>query len=277
MLLFPNCKINLGLHVVSKRPDGFHSIETVFYPISWCDALEVIENKENKEEFVFTQSGLPISGLPEQNLIFKAWQLIKEESDLPPIQVHLHKNIPMGAGLGGGSSDAAFFINLVDKKFNLKLSQIKKISIANQIGSDCAFFINNQPVFAQGKGDEFAELELDLSMYYILIVYPNIHSNTKDAYSALVPTKPLNDLRQILSEYPIEKWKNLLVNDFEKPLFDKYPKIAELKKNLYASGAMYASMSGSGSAVFGIFRSEPKLTLDKEYSHYLQKPFKKIL
>lgn len=277
MILFPNAKINLGLHVVSKRPDGFHSIETVFYPVNWCDALEVIENKQNKKEFEFTHSGLAISGPAEQNLIFKAWELIKQEKALPPVQVHLHKNIPMGAGLGGGSSDAAFFIHLLDSKFNLSLSLEKKISIAKQIGSDCAFFINNHPTYAEGKGDEFSEIQLDLSTYYIVVVYPNIHSNTKDAYGALVPKKPLNELKEIINSTAIEKWKDQLVNDFETPIFKKYPAIEELKNTLYTLGALYASMSGSGSAVFGIFKSEPKLKLPEGYSYYLQKPFKKIL
>lgn len=183
----------------------------------------------------------------------------------------------MGAGLGGGSSDAAHFINLISKKFNLPFSSEKKISMAKQIGSDCAFFINNHPTYAQGKGDEFSNIHVDLSMYYILVVYPNIHSNTQDAYATLVPKTPENELREIISHSPVENWKNLLVNDFEPSLFKKYPAIAELKNELYALGASYASMSGSGSAVFGIFKSEPQPKLPEGYRYYLQKPLKKIL
>lgn len=277
MLVFPNCKINLGLHVVSKRQDGFHSIETVFYPVNWCDALEVIESPKGSPDFTFSHSGMSISGPSHQNLIYRAWELIKQTKNIGPLQVHLHKNIPMGAGLGGGSSDAAFFINLLDKKFNLSFSIDEKVNLAKQLGSDCAFFISNDPVFAQGKGDEFSNIQVDLSAYYILVVYPAIHSNTADAYASLVPKTPSLDLRTIITNHSAEEWRNLLVNDFESPLFKKYPAIKELKEQLYASGAMYASMSGSGSAVYGIFKTEPKVELPKDHLYYLQKPFNKIL
>lgn len=277
MLVFPNCKINLGLHVVSKRADGFHSIETVFYPINWCDALEVVESAEGSEDFTFSHSGLPISGPSHQNLIYKAWELIKQSKQIGPLQVHLHKNIPMGAGLGGGSSDAAFFIHLLDSTFNLSFSREQKVHLAKQLGSDCAFFISNDPVYAQGKGDEFIKIKVDLSSYYILVAYPAIHSNTADAYSSLTPKTPLLDLRTIIQNHSPEEWKELLVNDFESPLFKKYPAIKALKDQFYASGAIYASMSGSGSAVYGIFKTEPHVELPTEYRYYLQKPFNKIL
>ncbi len=277
MLVFPNCKINLGLHVVSKRPDGFHNIETVFYPVNWCDALEVIENKESDEPFVFSQSGLPVSGKTEDNLIYKAWQLIARDKKIPNIKVHLHKNIPMGAGLGGGSSDAAHFINLINSKFQLGYPDAERSLMASKLGSDCAFFINNKPVYAEGKGNEFSDLELKLSAYYILVVYPGIHSNTKEAYEGLNPKKTSLDIRHVLGQEPVTSWKELLVNDFETTLFHKYPAIQVLKEKLYQSGAVYASMSGSGSAVFGIFTQEPSLDLPKEYSFYLQKPERIIL
>lgn len=277
MIVFPNCKINLGLHVVAKRPDGFHNIETVFYPVNWCDALEVLENKTSDEAFLYSQSGIQIAGPPEQNLLYKAWKIISQEKTLPHIKVHLHKNIPMGAGLGGGSSDAAYFINLLNSQFGLKYSVEEKIGIASQLGSDCAFFIENTPVFAKGKGNEFSELQLDLGNYFILVVYPKVHSNTKEAYEGLVPGPPQQDLLSVLKSAAVNEWKDTLVNDFENSLFKKQPVIKFLKEELYQGGALYASMSGSGSAVFGIFEKEPVLNLNQHYSSYLQKPLKKIL
>jgi 4-diphosphocytidyl-2-C-methyl-D-erythritol kinase len=278
MLVFPNCKINLGLHVVSKRPDGFHNIETVFYPVKWCDALEIIENNSDKK-FDYSQSGLLIEGPLENNIIYKAWQIISKEKKIPSIKVHLHKNIPMGAGLGGGSSDAAFFINLLNDKFQLGYTTEEKEKIASQLGSDCAFFITNNPVIATGKGDQFQEpgrVKIDLSSYFILLVYPGIHSNTKEAYHGLTPGQPSNNLQSVIQK-SVSDWKNLLVNDFESSIFKKYPEIKNLKEKLHAGGALYASMSGSGSAVFGIFEKEPEIEFPAHYRNYLQKPSNKIL
>lgn len=277
MLVFPNCKINLGLHVVSKRPDGFHNIETVFYPVGWCDALEVIENKNDDRSFVYSQTGLTIAGTIEENIVYKAWKLISESRKIPNIKVHLHKTIPMGAGLGGGSSDAAYFINLVDQQFDLLYEEEEKTRLAGRLGSDCAFFIRNKPVFARGKGDEFSNIHLDLSSYYILVVYPGLHSNTKEAYNGLIPSTPKHDLTSILATKDVSAWKDYLVNDFEISITKKYPEIATMKERLYLSGALYASMSGSGSAVFGIFTKEPKIELPPHYFSYLQKPASKIL
>jgi 4-diphosphocytidyl-2-C-methyl-D-erythritol kinase len=277
MLLFPNCKINLGLHVTQKRNDGFHNIETVFYPINWCDALEMIENFEAKAPIMFTSTGLNINGDIRDNLIYKAWQLISAIKPLPPIKVHLHKNLPMGAGLGGGSADAAFFINMLNQKFELNFSVEEKIEIASKLGSDCAFFIENKPVLAKEKGNVFSEIKVDLSQYYILVVYPGIHSNTKDAYQNLTPKIPLNNLKSIIETKPIVEWKDLLVNDFEASIFKIYPQINELKQLLYQSGAIYASLSGSGSAVFGIFDEKPDLALKKDFEYFLQKPISKVL
>lgn len=272
MLVFPNCKINLGLNVVEKRPDGFHNIETVFYPIHWCDALEVLENKSGSGNFEYSQSGLSIEGSLETNLIYKAWQYLGEIRKIPPLKVHLHKNIPMGAGLGGGSSDAAAFINLLDTKFNLMLSPDEKYNIANKLGSDCAFFINSKPVYASDKGNVFADIKLDLSKYYILLVYPGVHSNTAKAYAGLNPVKKQQDLKKVIETNAPSTWKNLVINDFEKSIFHEFPKIESLKQQLYDQGALYASMSGSGSAVFGIFEKEPVLNFSPSYRYYLQKP-----
>lgn len=277
MLVFPNCKINLGLNITAKRPDGFHDIETVFYPINWCDALEIIETQPESEPFTFSKTGLPIIGKIEDNLIFKAWQLISENKQMPPIKVHLHKNLPMGAGLGGGSSDAAFFINLIDQKFNFNLSFYQKANIASKLGSDCSFFLKNQPVLAKGKGNEFFPVKINLSKYYILLVYPNIHSDTKNAYDSIVPKVAKKDLRSIIENTPVHDWKNYLTNDFEETVFIKYPQIKDLKDLFYANGATYACMSGSGSSVFGIYEKEPVFKFNSDYSFYLQTPASKIL
>lgn len=277
MLVFPNCKINLGLNITLKREDGFHNIETVFYPVNWCDALEIIETKAESGIFTFSDSGLKIEGKLEDNLIYKAWKLITQIKPVPPIKVHLHKNLPMGAGLGGGSSDAAFFINQVNKQFNLQLAEEQKNNIASQLGSDCGFFLNNKPVLAKSRGDEFWDIKIDLSGYYILLVYPNIHSNTKEAYSGITPSSSKKDLKKIIENTDISKWKDELTNDFEKTVFIKYPQIKKLKEDIYTSGALYACMSGSGSSVFGIFDKQPDFNFDAAYKFYLQTPAKKAL
>lgn len=277
MLVFPNCKINLGLHVTSKRPDGFHNIETVFYPLNWCDALEVIENNQANRAISLSQSGLPVSGPVEGNLLFKAWNLVNNIQKLPPLKMHLHKHIPMGAGLGGGSADAAFCINLLDRKFNIGLSLWQKLKMASEIGSDCAFFIENKPVMATGKGNEFSSIQANLSGYYILAVYPGVHSNTRDAYNGLAPKMPAENLRHVIENIPVQQWKHHLVNDFEASIFAKYPAVGGLKQTLYNSGAIYASMSGSGSAVFGIFDKEPPINFPASFQYFLQKPASVIL
>jgi 4-diphosphocytidyl-2-C-methyl-D-erythritol kinase len=271
MISFPNCKINLGLNVVEKRPDGFHSLQTVFYPINWCDALEVIENKSVKAIELST-SGLAVQGKTEENIIYRAWKLISSFASLPPLSIHLHKNIPMGAGLGGGSSDAAFFINLLDRKFGLNLTHEQKHSIASELGSDCAFFLENKPVFAQGRGNEFSPVKIDLGAYHILVVYPGVHSNTKEAFEGLTPKTPQHNLKLIVEETNIREWKHLLTNDFDATIMKKYPSISNLKNTLYAMGALYAAMSGSGSAVYGIFEKKPILDFSAEYRWHLQLP-----
>jgi 4-diphosphocytidyl-2-C-methyl-D-erythritol kinase len=252
MIVFPNAKINIGLNVVSKREDGYHNLETIFYPIKLTDALEVIE----AEESGLSISGIEIEGTPENNLILKAYQLLKTDFNLPPLQFHLHKIIPFGAGLGGGSSDAAFTLKALNECYNLGLQLEQLESYAFQIGADCPFFIQNKPTFATGIGNKFHDIELNLSDYEIIILKPNISVSTPEAYSNVIPRNPKFRLPQIIKT-PVEDWKNLIVNDFEKSVFTKYPQIAELKQLLYDSGASYSSMSGSGSAVFGIFRHLP--------------------
>lgn len=274
MICFPNAKINLGLSITEKRADGFHNIETVFYPIGWNEALEVVvldsarTDKSSSKEFNLHLSGIPISGNTEDNLLYKAYQIIKKTKTLPPIDVYLHKTLPMGAGLGGGSADAAFFINLLNEQFTLQLSETERIDIAKQLGSDCAFFIKNKPVFAYEKGDVFKDIDLDLSQYYIAIIYPNVHSNTKEAYSLVKPHQPKKTILEIIKQ-PIASWKHELLNDFEISIFDKYPVVEKTKNDLYDLGALYASMSGSGSAVFGIFEKTPDLKHLSKFSHWV--------
>lgn len=271
MLSFPNAKINLGLYITQKRPDGYHNLQTVFYPLNWCDALEVIENGTSEQEFTLSCTGLEVAGALEDNILFKACALVKQTRSLPAIQVHLHKNIPMGAGLGGGSSDAAFFLHLLNNKFELKLTLSELADLAAQLGSDCPFFIYNTPKYAEGRGEIFSEFQLDLSPYYILCIYPNIHSSTAAAFQGLSPNFPKHNLKDSLSQN-ISKWKDLVGNDFEVPIFKEHPQLAEIKSKLYALGALYASLSGSGSALYGIFAQEPTTDAFKNYLYYLQKP-----
>ncbi len=256
MLDFPNAKINLGLQLIEKRPDGFHNLESCFYPVQWCDALEIVPAPENK----FEMSGLPVPGNPDTNLCLKAYNLLQQKHNLPPIYMHLHKVIPMGAGLGGGSSDAAFAIKLLNKLFDLNLTVEEQQNYARQLGSDCAFFIENKPVIAIEKGDVFTETDLSLSGYSCVIVYPGIHITTAEAYSNVTPEKPSCNIETILKQ-DITLWKDLLVNDFERSLFPKYPELQALKENLYEAGAVYASMTGSGSAVYGIFKGDEPANL----------------
>lgn len=262
MIVFPNCKINLGLQILNKREDGFHNLETVFYPIPLRDALEVIRLTDDKTvaNVNFKSTGLTIEGDSHNNLCIKAYDLLKKDFPaLPSIQMHLHKTIPMGAGLGGGSSDGAFALKLLNEKFQLGLSIQQLINYALQLGSDCPFFIINKPAFATGRGEVLEEIPPDLSAYHFAIVNPGIHVNTGWAFSSLnlsdSPKRP--DLRSIIQQ-PISTWKDQLINDFEEPVSKAHPEIASIKQQLYDAGALYASMSGSGSTVFGIFSREQK-------------------
>ena len=255
MIVFPNAKINLGLHIESKRPDGYHNIETVFYPIPVNDVLEITPS--NALSFKSDGIGIPSDG--KSNLVQRAWELLKAEFDIPPVDFHLYKNIPIGAGLGGGSADAAFCLTALNELFELNISQEELVKKASVLGADCAFFVQNKPVFAQGTGDQFSEISVDLSGWHMVLVYPNIHVSTPAAYKMVVPKKPLNDLRNVLSQ-SVETWKGFLVNDFESSVFPQFPKIEKVKESLYNSGAVYASLSGSGSSVFGLFKNPVEFT-----------------
>ena len=260
MVVFPNAKINLGLRVVSKRSDGYHDLDTVFYPIPVTDILELITNRElNQPEFSFASTGLSIPGGIDQNLCYKAYQLLKKDHpDLPAIQVHLHKLIPMGAGLGGGSSDGAFMLTLLNEQYGLQLSNEQLKEYALQLGSDCPFFINNQPCAATGRGEIMKNIDLTLKGYHLVLVCPGIHVSTKEAFHNIVP-HAANPTCEELVKKPLSEWKSTLINDFEVPVFSLYPAIGEIKKMLYDKGAIYASMTGTGSTVYGIFEQEPDL------------------
>jgi 4-diphosphocytidyl-2-C-methyl-D-erythritol kinase len=256
LVVFPNCKINLGLNIIAKRADGFHDLETVFYPIAIKDVLEVVQQSTASVDVEFTATGLPVAGAAADNLCVKAYHLLKKDfSSLPSIKMHLHKVIPMGAGLGGGSADGAFALAMLNRKFQLGLSNDQLIGYALQLGSDCPFFISNEPCFAVGRGEKLAPIAIDLSGYRIVVTNPGIHVNTGWAFSQVRPTKPQRQLRDVIHQ-PMVTWKDELINDFEEAVFGAHPEIKAIKENLYAQGAVYASMTGSGSAVYGIFEKD---------------------
>ena len=251
MLTFPNAKINIGLNITEKRPDGYHNLETIFYPIDLCDTLEFVEEKETK----FTCSGLNIEGESDNNLIIKAYKLLKEEFDLPTINIHLHKAIPMGAGLGGGSADAAFMLKMLNNEFQLNLTTQELEQKAAKLGADCAFFINNKPTLAKGIGNLFEPTCINLSRYHIVLVKPEVHVSTAEAYGGCKPQRWTTPLEEAIKR-PITEWKECIFNDFEKTVFIAHPELANIKELLYEKGAIYAAMSGSGSTIYGIFDKE---------------------
>lgn len=257
MITFPNCKINLGLHVLHKREDGFHQLESVFYPLTKYDVLEVIPaTAASKSKVNFLSYGIPIDGAPEQNLIVKAYYLLDQEFDLPPVDVCLLKHIPMGAGLGGGSSDAAHMLKTLNTLFNLTLTNEQLANYAAKLGSDCAFFIDNQICYLYGKGPELTPYQLSLSKYFCVLLAPPVHSSTALAYQHVVVRNTEQATLKELLQQPVNTWRNTVVNDFETSVFKAYPQLAQIKEQLYSDGAIYASMSGSGSAIFALFDSE---------------------
>lgn len=263
MITFPNAKINLGLNIVEKRPDGYHNLETIFYPINLQDALEVTRRENNDKEYTLHISGAPLEGEPEDNLVVKAYKLLKKDyPGLLPVDIHMYKHIPAGAGLGGGSSDAACMIKLLNDKFSLGLSTERMEEYAVKLGADCAFFIRNKPVFATGIGNLFEPVELSLKGYHIILIKPDIFVSTRDAFAEIKPVRPAVSLKEIVKQ-PIETWKNSMKNDFEDSVFKKFPEIAAIKDELYDLGAVYAAMSGSGSSVYGIFKAPIENVEDK--------------
>jgi len=253
MIIFPQAKINLGLHVLKKREDSYHEVETCMYSIPLFDILEIL----SADEFSFKQTGLVVDGNVESNLCVKAFRLIQNEFKIPNVYMHLRKQIPMGAGLGGGSSDAAHVINGLNELFSLEIPQAKKEEMAARLGSDCAFFIDGSPKLATGRGEELAEISLDLKGKYLHLIYPDIHVGTAEAYAGVDFYKGSKSVGETLT-LPITEWQDQLENSFENSIFKKHPVMLEIKQNLINKGAQYAAMSGSGSTIFGIFEKEPE-------------------
>ena len=298
MICFPNAKINVGLRIIKKRPDGFHNIESILCPVNIYDILEII--KVNGKTGTPGKCTLQCTGVPilynkcqneetqDENLCIKAYKLLDEKFDLPPVSIHLHKMIPSGAGLGGGSSDAAFALKLLDEMFSIGLSldspaignnksaefdESNLADFARQLGSDCAFFIQNKPVYAYEKGDKFKHINIDIKDHFIVLINPGIRINTAEAYSdadnKLLSAGSYSSFEQANSELPaipLDEWKHFYHNDFEKIIFPVYPEIKKIKEKLYSFGALYASMSGSGSSVYGVFTQ--KVNLRKEFDDY---------
>ncbi len=276
MITFPNAKINLGLHIVERRADGYHNLETIFYPIPVEDALELHPLQPRREPDVADQtdtspaevksleaetamsdcrlslSGIAVEGDPNSNLVVKAYRLLASHHPLPPVTIHLLKHIPTGAGLGGGSADAAFMLKMLNEQFSLHLSNDTLEEYAARLGADCAFFIRNQPVFAHGIGNLFRPIPLSLKGYVLWLVKPDIFVSTREAFAHITPHKPAISLEELIRE-PVERWRDRMVNDFEASVFPQHPRLAQLKENFYQQGALYAAMSGSGSSLFGLF------------------------
>ena len=271
MIVYPNCKINLGLHILRKRADGFHDLETVFYPIRFTDILEVIPDRNTKEQSVqYTQSGLSIDVDPAANLCVRAYELLKKEYPrLPAVRIYLHKKIPTGACLGGGSADASFTLSLLNDYFKLEIPDLRLQELSLELGSDCPFFILNKPCYATGRGEILEPVAVDLSGYTLVIVNPGLHVSTAKAFAGVRPAIPAKSIKEIIAQ-PVSSWVEELVNDFEKPLFYEYPEIAAIKEELYHKGAIYASMSGSGSTVYGLFPAGKPLILNLPPAYFIK-------
>lgn len=269
MVVFPNCKINIGLYITGKRADGYHNLETVFYPVPWTDVLELVPSGDSQS--TLTMTGREVAGKVEQNLVWQAYERLHTlfPDLVPPLSIFLHKVLPMGAGLGGGSADGAFMLRAVNDFCNLGLSETQLVDMALSLGSDCPFFIRNTPQYATGRGEVMEPIQLDLSNYSIQLVCPELAIATKDAFSRITPrTAPL-DLRR-LTDMPVIDWKDQVYNDFETSVFHQYPVLADIKSQLYEGGALYASLSGSGSTVYGIFPKghRTSIAIDVQVEHH---------
>ena len=266
MITFPHAKINIGLQVTERRPDGYHNLDTVFYPIPIQDALEVVVAEDADYDCRLHISGITIEGEMDNNLVVRAYRLLACDYTLPSVDIYLHKHIPTGAGLGGGSADASFMLRLLNDMFELGIAMEQLESYATKLGADCPFFITSKPVYATGIGNEFHPIELDLSGWYIVVVKPDVFVSTKEAYSMVKPEKPEVTLDEKIV-HPITEWRETISNDFEKGIFALHPELAESKEKLYALGAKYAAMSGSGSALFGLFEA-PVEEIEKQFEGY---------
>lgn len=251
MVAFPPSKINLGLRVLEKRSDGYHNLDTCFYPIPLTDVLEILP----AETLKFIPTGTAIPGSDHDNLCLKAYRLLDRDFKLPPVEIHLHKVIPTGAGLGGGSSDGAHTLRLLNEIFSLQISHERLSEYASVLGSDCAFFVRDKPALGSGRGEILEPADVSLTGKYLMLIKPEVHVSTAEAYGGIVPGKPTVSVREIVEQLPLEKWRDVLVNDFETSVFSKHPIIEDCKAWLYEQGAVYASMSGSGASVFGLFNA----------------------
>lgn len=268
MISFPHAKINLGLSVVSKRPDGFHNLETIFYPLPLHDVLEIIPSEETR----FFPTGLKIPGIANDNIVLRAFHLLKEKyTQIGSLEIHLHKSIPMGAGMGGGSSDAAGIIQLLNRFFELELLETELTGYALKLGSDCPFFMHTGPCFASGRGEILEPMTLDLSGYSFLLIHPEIRINTAWAFSKIRPSSPLFNLKESI-RLPMSDWSKTVHNDFEQIVFEAHPSLSDIKEKLYAAGALFASMTGSGSTIFGIFEksSLPEIAFENTYLTFIR-------
>ena len=254
MVTYPNAKINLGLNIISKRPDGYHNISSCFYPVPFSDILEI----QKADQLKFNTSGLTIPGESTDNLCVAAFHLLQKEFDLPPVHIHLHKLIPIGAGLGGGSSDATFTLKALNELFDLALNHEALEKYASLLGSDCTFFVRNTPRIVKGVGNQFEDCHVALKDKYLVLVNPDIYIGTAEAYSYIKPHEPSTKIENVV-KLPASSWEGVLKNDFEVSIFSRYPEIGKIKKDLQKAGTLYASMSGSGSSVYGIFENKPKL------------------
>ena len=266
MISYPNAKINLGLNILRKREDGFHDIESVFYPVPWNDILEVVPQKTGKGSVSFSSSGIEIPSNGGANLCEQVYNLMHEKYDLPSVKIHLHKQVPIGAGLGGGSADGAFTAVMLNDLFDLGMSDDEMQALVSRVGSDCPFFVRNQPAYVTGRGELLEPLNLDLSGCWIVLVNPGIHIGTAEAYAGIKPSNSKTSLKELLGS-EVAEWNNIVKNDFEDSIFPFHSSIKQIKESLYESGADYASMTGSGSTVFGLFESKPeKLNIQADYS-----------
>lgn len=251
------CKINLGLNIVERRPDGYHNIQTIFYPVPLYDELTISENPDSEAEDTLTLGGNPLEGEVQDNLVLRAVRLLRQEGyQFPSLHIDLRKVIPSGAGLGGGSSDAACMVRTLSRLYDLSLSEEQMKWFAARLGADCPFFIKSHPVYAEGIGDVFTPISLNLSGWYLLMVKPEVHVSTREAYAGVRPHQPVCSLLET-AQLPVGQWADKMVNDFEASIFSSHPLLAEIKQGLYNQGAVYAAMSGSGSTIFGLFRSRP--------------------
>lgn len=261
MILFSPAKINIGLQILEKREDGFHNIRSIMYPTGLCDILEIRTMPKESPPFQLKQSGITVDSDTESNLVSRAWHLLSRETSLPPLSMHLHKQIPVGAGLGGGSSNASNTLRALNKLSPEEISDEQLIGMAGRLGSDCPFFLQTNPMMMEGRGEILSQTKAHLEGSFLVLLFPGIHVSTKEAYEGVIPKVPATPLQKLISE-PADRWKDHIQNDFEDSVFAKHPLIRELKEALYTSGAYYASMSGSGSSVYGIFRKQCRLPED---------------